>query len=185
MWHALLAADRASGAHVSALLASSPVAPLFIWLSVIGARAGLWLLLGAVAWVAFPARRMAVWRLLLALGLTGLLVDGLLKPLVDRARPFEDRPEVVLIGDRPTTPSFPSGHAATAGAAALALGRVWPAASLPIWLLALSVALSRVVLGVHFPLDITAGLFVGYLVSRFVFARPPYPNAPVGGTPLV
>lgn len=185
MWHALLAADRAFGAQVSAAFASTPLAPLFVWLSVIGTRAGLWLLLGAVAWVFFPAKRMAVWRLVLAIGLTALLVDGVVKPLVGRARPFVDRPDVVLIGDRPTTASFPSGHAALAATGAVALGRIWPAASLPIWGLALAVALSRIVLGVHFPLDVLGGLLLGYAVARFVCARPPAPEAPVGGTLLV
>ena len=61
--------------------------------------------------------------------------------------------------------SFPSMHAA--GAFALAQGislgvgrhRRWLLVS--IWTLASSVALSRVVLGVHFPSDILAGLLVG------------------------
>ena len=61
--------------------------------------------------------------------------------------------------------SFPSMHAA--GAFALALGvhlgvgrhRRW-VVSLT-WILALSVALSRVVLGVHFPSDVLAGMLVG------------------------
>lgn len=61
--------------------------------------------------------------------------------------------------------SFPSMHAA--GAFALACGvslgvgrhRRWLIGV--IWALALSVALSRVVLGVHFPSDILAGMLVG------------------------
>ena len=71
--------------------------------------------------------------------------------------------------------SFPSMHAA--GAFALACGvslgvgrhRRWLLAL--VWVLAVAVALSRVVLGVHFPSDILAGMLVGMgsalLVWRF------------------
>ena len=61
----------------------------------------------------------------------------------------------------PDNPSFPSGHAATAFAAATALAVLCP--KLRPWALALAgaVALSRIYLRVHFPLDVLAGGLIG------------------------
>ena len=65
--------------------------------------------------------------------------------------------------------SFPSGHtlsvAAFATAAALCVGRLWPRASTPSMILAVlwttAVALSRLVLGVHWPTDVLAAICLG------------------------
>jgi membrane-associated phospholipid phosphatase len=94
-----------------------------------------------------------------------LWVHGL-KPFIDVARPPAVLGEQVhVIGRAYQAHSFPSGHATTAFAIAglLALGlrsRLWGGA---IVLLAFAVALSRAVLGVHWPLDILAGIFGGWL----------------------
>jgi undecaprenyl-diphosphatase len=178
MWHALLEADRAVGSHVAAAVASPLLQSLFLWASVIGRGGTVWLVLGLVAWFVTPAKRGAVWRLALSIGLSALLVDGTVKPIVDRARPFTGHPEAVVLDVRPDTSSFPSGHAATAAAGATALARVWPAGAIPFYGLALFIALSRVVVGVHFPIDVLCGLALGYAVARFVCARPPREDAP-------
>jgi len=77
--------------------------------------------------------------------------------------------EVHVIGRAYKAHSFPSGHATTAFAVAglLTLGiasRAWVAAIIA---LATLVALSRAVVGVHWPLDILAGAFGGWLAAVF------------------
>jgi undecaprenyl-diphosphatase len=173
MFEALLAADRALGLWLAAHLEHPAITSLMIALTVIGAKGGVWLALGFVTWLIAPARRMRVWRLLLALGLAGLLVDQITKPIVGRVRPWVDHSGYRDFGRRPTSPSFPSGHAATAAAGALALTRIWPAAAVPAWTLAALIALSRIALGVHFPSDVVAGFLLGLLSASFVCARPP------------
>lgn len=107
-----------------------------------------------------------IWAALLAAILFTLIGQGI-KRVVDLPRP----PQVLsqesfhLIGPDWGQHAFPSGHAAMifmlAGAFVFTISRAWVR-----WLLivlASLVALSRVVVGVHWPLDIMAGAAIGWL----------------------
>lgn len=88
-----------------------------------------------------------------------------LKELFDRARPPVADPSVTPIGDVPDSASFPSGHAATAFAAAVAIALVYPRLGRPLLAFAAVVAISRVYLGMHYVLDVTAGALLGIAVG--------------------
>jgi undecaprenyl-diphosphatase len=106
-------------------------------------------------------------RLPLAFGAAALAVGAaslashLLKEAFDRARPPEHDPALGSLTPLPDNPSFPSGHSATAFAAATAVAILSP--RLRPWALgiAAAVALSRLYLRVHFPLDVMAGALLG------------------------
>jgi undecaprenyl-diphosphatase len=119
---------------------------------------------------------------LLAIGTAALLVT-ILKQTFDRPRPPLADPTLDPIGIVPASASFPSGHAATAFAAAVAIGLVHPRLRKPLLALAAVVALSRVYLGVHYALDVLAGAVLGVAVgvaaARLVRAVAPEPTAPV------
>ena len=93
--------------------------------------------------------------------LVASLVVGQLKDVFDRARPPQNDPGLGSLVSLPDNPSFPSGHSATAFAAATAIAVLCP--KLRPWALGLAaaVALSRVYLRVHFPLDVLAGGLIG------------------------
>lgn len=103
-------------------------------------------------------RRLAAFVLVTRVG--AMLLSTGLKLAVDRARPVFDEPVATALGA-----SFPSGHALGAAAfyatlAVLLLPRRPPLAVAAV--IAVSVAASRVLLGVHFPSDVTAGLVIGW-----------------------
>jgi membrane-associated phospholipid phosphatase len=135
--------------------------------SALGRGGFVWISVALIAAV-FPRHRMAAWRVLLSVGLTFLMVDGVLKPNIDRDRPFETLSAARLIDTRPQTASFPSGHAASAVAGALSVGRLLPAARLVWWPLGAAIAVSRIYVGAHWPSDVLAGAIIGWAMGWFV-----------------
>lgn len=135
--------------------------------SALGAGGFIWIVFGSIAGI-FPRHTAAMWRLWLAVAFTVVIVDAVVKPFMNRARPYEALPEIGLIDARPTNQSFPSGHAALAVAGALAGTRMIPAAGWILWPLAALVSVSRLYLGVHWPTDVIGGAVVGLACAWFV-----------------
>jgi undecaprenyl-diphosphatase len=106
-----------------------------------------------------------------------VLVTALAKRLIGRSRPELFEAEG-LLSFQPnwadwSHQSFPSGHATTAFALAVAIGFLAPRWFYPGLLLAGAIAVSRVALGAHYPSDVLAGAIVGGLgayAARRVFA---------------
>ncbi|MFJ3584883.1 phosphatase PAP2 family protein [Streptomyces sp. NPDC090127] len=101
----------------------------------------------------------------------GYVVSEALKSVVDEERPCRAvvGAPASLVPCPPTGDwSFPSNHAAIAGAAAVALALSWRG---PGWLtvpMALLMAFSRVFVGVHYPHDVAVGLLLGAAVAFLV-----------------
>jgi undecaprenyl-diphosphatase len=168
----LIHIDRAATAWVVAHFSAPAVQWLLLPFTAIGYWAFVWLALAGAGFVLAPRIRAALWRATLAMVLALALVDYVCKPLVGRERPFVHGPKASAIVWIPTSTSFPSGHAASAAAGAMALSRVWPAATLSLWLLAAIIMLSRVALGVHYVSDVIAGALVG-LYAAWLATVPP------------
>ena len=98
-----------------------------------------------------------------AIALPGLFVT-IVKRLIGRARPLVDGNDAFAylpFGWKVDYASLPSGHATTAFAALVAIGAIFPQARALMWIYAVLIALSRVVLTAHYPSDVMAGAFVG------------------------
>lgn len=155
------------------------------FVSAAGTAGGLWALLGVFG--LFERRtRAAAWRVLLTVGLTLLVTEIVLKPAVARARPAPvETATARSLPAIPPTHSFPSGHAATSVAAAVALSSMWPGGRGLWWAIAAVTAYSRVYLGHHYPSDVVAGAALGVLVALWVLGgRHPATGARAVQTPI-
>jgi undecaprenyl-diphosphatase len=93
--------------------------------------------------------------------LVGVGVFKALKKLSHRPRPCQYEPHCWSKVLPPDQFSFPSGHTMTAFSVALVVSYFYPALEGPLFFLALSIAVSRIVLGMHFLSDVLAGVVLG------------------------
>jgi membrane-associated phospholipid phosphatase len=115
-------------------------------------------LLGAIL---VPARRRQ-WLVAGAGAFAAHAAAVLVKRVVRRKRPHD--PAVAVNVGTPSQLSFPSAHATSTTAAAILIGR---ATGLPLpVVLVPPMALSRLVLGVHYPSDVAFGVALGAGVAR-------------------
>jgi membrane-associated phospholipid phosphatase len=143
--------------------------------------AALAALLIAVAFVS-PALRGIQRSLLLGFGTrlqflffavaASTLVTEVIKWCVGRGRPFVGGEANVFnfshFAGTPAYSSFPSGHATTAFALAVAVAAVWPQARVAMAVYAMIIAATRLVLLAHHPSDVVAGALVGIIGAMFV-----------------
>lgn len=92
---------------------------------------------------------------------SGISIFVILKRLFNRSRPSTIRPHCWATLLPPDRFSFPSGHTITAFAIAVPLGWFYPAILIGLLFCAVSIALSRVLLGLHFLSDVVAGCLIG------------------------
>jgi undecaprenyl-diphosphatase len=112
-----------------------------------------------------------VWRrpwFFVALVTATLAADGI--SLLLRQWIGRDRPPLVYADPKPLvgvphSGAFPSGHAASAFAAATVIAWASRRLAIPAYVLAAIVAWSRVYVGVHWPLDVIGGAALGTLVA--------------------
>lgn len=131
---------------------------------------------GAAAWyvamgipVLFKRRRAGelIRDAALPLTITTALVEYPIKAYFRRRRPFISIIQAIVIGKKPGTWSFPSGHSAAAFGGAWLLGQKFPRLRGPMYAIASLVAFSRIYLGDHYPGDVASGSLLGLLLARF------------------
>ena len=88
-----------------------------------------------------------------------------LKRTINRKRPCELHAHCWATVLPPDEFSFPSGHTMTAFGIAVALALFFPALSAALLFFAFSIAVSRVVLGMHFVSDVIAGMLLGAAIG--------------------
>jgi membrane-associated phospholipid phosphatase len=132
-------------------------------LSHVGEHALLWTALGLVGAVRDPKQRRP-WLRATATVVGAHAVSVVLKRVARRRRPSDPRIQVHV--GTPSDWSFPSSHATSTTAAAVAYSRLlrrrYPLLSIPVMMA------SRVILGVHYPSDVLAGGVMGAVMGHWV-----------------
>ena len=138
---------------------------LFGFASKVGDFSVVWHIIGLLRAIGSVHRLQQALALSVALGVESLIVNQGVKRLFKRERPTtsgDHRFEVRT----PSTSSFPSGHASSATFAAIVLTSFTGFPLAAAWLIiALVVALSRVVVRIHHLSDIVGGIVTGAILG--------------------
>ena len=124
----------------------------------------IWIAIAAFLFFYKKEKKWAV-TMICALLIAFILGDCIIKPIIERLRPFLSNPHVVLLIPPPDGFSFPSGHSGSSFAAATVLCFYHKKAGAAALLLAFLIAFSRLYLFVHYPSDVLAGSLLGVAVA--------------------
>ena len=136
--------------------------PLFTLYTHLGDSGLMWIAL-SVLLLCFKKTRKAGAAGLMALLLSLMFTNGILKHLVERPRPWLTVEGLTPLIAEHDPNSFPSGHTSASFAAASAWCRTLPRRWMGVTavVLAALMGFSRLYVGVHFPSDVLAGVLVG------------------------
>jgi undecaprenyl-diphosphatase len=121
----------------------------------------LWYSLAAILLVYGGRQKFAAVSAATLAATVGVGVFKLLKKLSHRERPCQWEPHCWSKVLPPDKFSFPSGHTMTAFSIALVISYFYRGVELPAYFFACSIAISRIVLGMHFLSDVVAGAILG------------------------
>lgn len=132
----------------------------------LGGMGGIFWILWAVVLLCIPKTRKAGGVLSFALLADLLICNGMLKPLFHRIRPYDVNDTVQLIAAKQRDFSFPSGHTAVCftGVTALYLAKRTKMGHVALGI-ALTVAVSRLYLYMHYPTDVLGGMIAGVIAG--------------------
>lgn len=134
----------------------------------LGEYGAIWILTGLGLTISKKYRRYGI-LMLCSLLITFLTGEVLLKNIICRVRPCNINTELSMLIARPTSYSFPSGHAASSFTSAYILLRMDKRIGCVGLVVAALIALSRVYLYVHFPTDVLVGMVLGLLMAALVY----------------
>lgn len=130
----------------------------------VASRAGdgiLWYALIAVLPLLYGRHGLLVALQMAASGLAGLILYRYLKRTFVRERPFITHQAITRAGEPLDRFSFPSGHTLHAVCFTIIAATAFPYLAAVLVPLTLLIALSRMVLGLHYPSDVLIGALIG------------------------
>ena len=119
-------------------------------------------------WAGGPVGTSASVRMI-GVGMVNLVVYRIIKRWIARPRPFRTCPGIRACARSLDEFSFPSGHTLHSVAFSLILTVYYPMFALFVWPFTVLVAVSRIVLGLHYPSDVIVGALIGALTAAVSF----------------
>ena len=109
-------------------------------------------------------------------GCLGTGIYKILKQKTTRPRPYQVH-QVIRLHEQPLDHfSFPSGHTLHAVMASTVMGYIQPMLLILMLPFTLLVAISRMVLGLHYPSDVLVGALIGMVVACGILGAAPFFN---------
>lgn len=139
--------------------------PLMKGITTLGNAGMIWIILSAAMLARKKTRKTGITAVV-ALLLSLLVNNLILKNAVARIRPYDAVQALQPLVARPSDFSFPSGHTASSFAAAAVFFRELPRRWGVLFLILASlIAVSRLYVGVHYPTDVIFGMISGILLG--------------------
>ena len=140
---------------------------IMIVLSTIG-DAGLFWIGVAILLICMKKYRKCGLQVAVAMLLTFIVGNLILKNMIHRDRPCWIDPSITLLVKLPSDFSFPSGHSMNGFTASVSILLCDKKLGIPAVILAAAIAFSRLYNFVHFPTDVIAGIVIGIVSALFV-----------------
>ena len=119
-----------------------------------------------IIWIVYrQSRKMFAFSILFLSSFFAWFLSQFIKIMTDIARPVVMNPIIIESGS-----SFPSQHGALTMALAVTVYSLDKKLGIFLFVMSILVGLSRVILGVHFPIDVLAGWVLGALIG-FIFIK--------------
>ena len=137
-------------------------------LTILATRAGdgwLWYGLGIVLLIYGGEHRYQAVGAAAAAAIAGIFLFQALKNKSRRRRPCDIEPHCWAQILPPDKYSFPSGHSITAFAIAISVGMFYPQLQPCLLAVAVTIAFSRIILGMHFLSDVVVGSLIGVMLA--------------------
>ena len=135
-----------------------------IWATRLG-DGWLWSMMGLIIWIFGGHDRYAALGASGIASAAGTIFFMVIKRACGRSRPCATEPHCWSSLLPPDRFSFPSGHTINAFAITTPMILFYPALTVGLLFCALSVAVSRIMLGLHFLSDVIAGCAIGVLIG--------------------
>ena len=138
---------------------------IMIFITTLGNGGMIWIAATVILMIPKKPRKVGIMSAVALLG--SLLINNhLIKNIVQRPRPFVTFTDLQIIIPTPSEFSFPSGHTSSSFAAASVFYTHLPKKiGVPAIVLAGLIGLSRLYVGVHYPTDVIAGIFMGIFLG--------------------
>ncbi len=138
---------------------------IMILFTILGNNSIIWIIIAILLMLNKKTRKIG-FITILALIISAILSEVILKNIIQRPRPSTDFPTVKLLINRLTSYSLPSGHTTTSFAAAFVLSKYLKKYLLIFWTIATMIGLSRIYLFMHYPSDVLAGIVLGIICGK-------------------